>query len=501
MIKKWGGILLILVSSFLFTGLSWASPAKGKKVYVIPIEDRKVFSIDLGLSAFVKRAVKEAEEAKAEAIIFPINTFGGRIDAATQIRDILFKTRIKTIAFVNERAISAGSLIALSCRSIVMTPGATIGAAMPVEISPFGREKALGEKYISYMRNEFKATAERNNYPAGLAEAMVDGAVKLQAVTIGKRLLILTPGELKEKIKELGEGKIKIEKNNIPLGFSKGKLLTLTTDEALRFGLASHKVKTIEGILSLYNLKGATLVKVPITWSENLVRFLTKPMVSGLLLTLGTLGLIFEMWTPGWGVGGTIGTFFLALFFGGQYLVGMAGWIEPLLFVLGVGLLLAEIFVIPGFGIAGIGGIILIVASLFLTLVRHPFSTSPIAREEYGQALYTLSLSFMAVLIIILLSLKFVPRTRFWKRLRPNIVLTSREKSEEGYRGTSPAWERFLGKEGKSLTILRPAGRAVFGEAIVDVVTEGGFINRDSRVKVIKVEGNRIIVAESGEES
>jgi len=248
-------------------------------------------------------------------------------------------------------------------------------------------------------------------------------------------------------------------------------------------------------------LKGATLVKVPITWSENLVRFLTKPMVSGLLLTLGTLGLIFEMWTPGWGVGGTIGAFFLALFFGGQYLVGMAGWIEPLLFVLGVGLLLAEIFVIPGFGVAGIGGIILIVASLFLALVRHPFSTSPIAKEEYGQALYTISLSFVAVFVIIFLSLKFVPRTDIWKKLRTSIVLTSREESGQGYRGTPASWEKFRGKEGKSLTILRPAGRAIFGEEILDVVTEGGFINRDSRIKVIKVEGNRIIVSESGKES
>jgi len=330
---------------------------------------------------------------------------------------------------------------------------------------------------------------------------MVDADVELKAVTIDNRLIILTPGEVKEKIKKLGAGKIKVEKNDLPLGFSKGKLLTLTTDEALRFGLASRKINKIEDILPLYNLKGATLVNVPITWSENLVRFLTKPMISGLLLSLGALGLIFEMWTPGWGVGGTIGVFFLALFFGGQYLVGMASWIEPVLFVSGIGLLLVEIFVIPGFGIAGIGGIILIVASLFLTLVRHPFSTSPIAKEEYRQALYTISLSFMAVFVIILLFLKFIPRTRFWKRLRPRIVLTSREKPEEGYQSTSPTWERFLGKEGKSLSILRPAGRAVFGEEILDVVTEGSFINRGQRVKIIKVEGNRIIVAESGKES
>ncbi|NOX96922.1 MAG: nodulation protein NfeD [Nitrospirae bacterium] len=502
MIKRYWVVLFALASPLFFIArLSLASPENEKKVYVIPIEDRKVFSIDLGLSAFVKRAVKEAEEAKASAIIFPINTFGGRVDAATQIRDTLFNTSIKTIAFVNKRAISAGSLIALACQSIIMTPGATIGAAMPVKISPGGGEKALGEKYVSFLRNEFKSTAERNNYPAELAEAMVDADVELKAVTIDNRLIILTPGELKEKIKELGAGKIKVEKNDIPLGFSKGKLLTLTTDEALRFGLASRKINKIEDILPLYNLKGATLVNVPITWSENLVRFLTKPMISGLLLSLGALGLIFEMWTPGWGVGGTIGVFFLALFFGGQYLVGMASWIEPVLFVSGIGLLLVEIFVIPGFGIAGIGGIILIVASLFLTLVRHPFSTSPIAKEEYRQALYTISLSFIAVFVIILLSLKFIPRTRFWKRLRPRIVLTSREKPEEGYQSTSPTWERFLGKEGKSLSILRPAGRAVFGEEILDVVTEGSFINRGRRVKIIKVEGNRIIVAESGKES
>lgn len=502
MIKKCWVILFTLASPFILINLSFGSPENEKKVYVIPVEDRKVFTVDLGLSAFVKRAVKEAEEAKAEAIIFQINTFGGRVDAATEIRDILFNTEIKTIAFVNKRAISAGALITLACQSIVMAPGATVGAATPVQMSPGGGgAKALGEKYISYVRKEFKSTAERNNHPAKLAEAMVDADIELKAVTIDNQLIILTPEGLEEKKEKLGEEKIKIEKSDIPAGFSKGKLLTLTTDEALRFGLVSYKVNKIEEILPLYKLEGSSLVKAPITWSENFVRFLTHPVVSGLLLTLGSLGLIFELRIPGWGVSGTLGLLCLALFFGGQYLVGLASWIEPVLFVLGVGLLLAEILVIPGFGIAGIGGIILIVASLFLALIKHPLPTFPLAKEEYGSALYTISLSFMAIFIVTLLSLKFVPQTRLWKRLRPRMILTSREESEEGYRGTPSSWERFLGKEGKTLTILRPAGRAIFGEEILDVVTGGNFINQDSLIKVVKVEGNRIVVAEVGKES
>ncbi len=497
MIKKYRIILLALAGIFIFSvriGLS--SPQNEKKVYVIPIEDRKVFSVDLGLSAFVKRAVKEAEKAKAEAIIFRINTFGGRVDAATEIRDILFDTEIKTVAFINKRAISAGALIALACQSIVMTPGATVGAAAPVQMSPGGGAKALGEKYVSYVRKEFKSTAERNNHPEKLAEAMVDADVELKAVTIDNQLVILTPEGLEEKKEELGEEKIKIEKSDIPAGFFKGKLLTLTTDEALRFGLASYKVNKIEEILPLYNLEGYSLVNTPITWSENFVRFLTHPVVSGLLLTLGTLGLIFELRIPGWGIGGTVGLIALALFFGGQYLVGMAGWIEPVLFVLGIGLLFLEIFVIPGFGIAGIGGTILIVVSLFLALIKHPLPTFPLAKLEYERALYTISLVFISVFSIILLSLKFIPQTRLWKRLRTRVFLTSKEDSEQGYRGTPSAWEKFSGLEGKTLTILRPAGRAVFGEEILDVVTEGDFINQDSQVKVIKVEGNRIVVAE-----
>ena len=501
MIKKYRVILFAFIGLSLFTlSLSFGSPENGREVYVIPIQDRKIFMIDLGLSSFVQRAVQEAEQAGAEAIILKIRTFGGRVDAAVDIKDTLFETDIKTIAFVEGRAISAGALIALSCQSIVMSPGSVIGAATPVSFSPVPsgeKPQPANEKAVSVIRAEFKSTAERNHHPAKLAEAMVDPDIELIAVTLEGEMHILTPEEVEERKEELGEEKVRVERVDIPEGFSQGKLLTLTADEAVRFKLASHKASQLEEILPHYGLEGASLVRVPITWSENMVRFLTHPIVSGLLLTLGMLGLIFELRIPGWGVGGTIGLICLALFFGAHYLAGMAGWARvmvPILFLLGVTLLLLEVLVIPGFGIAGIGGTIFIVASVFFTLIEHPLPTFPGAAEQWQQALYIVSLSFISVFVITVLSLRFLPQSRLWRKISHRVVLTSIQETGLGFRGTPSAWGNFLGKEGKALTILRPAGRAIFGEDILDVVTEGDYINQDSPVRVARVEGNRIVV-------
>lgn len=498
MIKKCRIISFALASLFLgVIGLSLASPENERKVYVIPVQDGAMFIVDLGLASFVRRAVLEAEQAQAEAIILEIKTFGGRVDAAVEIRDILLETDIKTIALVR-RGISAGALIALSCQSIVMSPGSTIGAATPVAFA--GEEpQPVSEKKVSVIRAEFRATAKRNRHPTHLAEAMVDADIELVAVTIEEKLYLLTPEELERKKEELGEEKIRIEKVGIPVGFAPGKLVTLTAEEALKFGLASAKVSEPEEILPLYGLEGASLVRVPITWSENLVRFLTHPIISGLLLTLGMLGLVFELRIPGWGIGGTIGLACLALFFGGRFLAGMAEWMMvliPILFLGGIALLALEIFVIPGFGIAGIGGAIMITGSIFLALVGEPPSPLPGLERRYWEALQIMSYSLIAAFLVIVLSLRFIPQTRLWRRVRHRLVLIPTQASEQGYRGTPDTWEKFLGQEGMTTTILRPAGRARFGEELLDVVTEGEFIPAGEKVKVVKVEGNRIIIAE-----
>ena len=445
--------IIFLIISFLLLSHSSLSGYPQSDVYVIPIRG----VIDLGLSSFVRRVVEEAKEKKSQCIILELETFGGRVDAATEIRDTLFESDAKTIAFVNRRAISAGALISLACQSIVMAPGATIGAATPVTMAP-GTTKAqpTDEKTISYVRKEFKATAERNNHPTTLAEAMVDPDVEIKGV------------------------------------IEKGKLLTLTTEEALKLKLAEHKVSEIEEILTLYDLEDAQVVRASLTWSENLVRFLTHPVVSGLLLTFGLLGIFFELRMPGWGVSGTIGLVCLALFFGAQYMVGLAQWIEPVLFIVGVILLAVEIFVIPGFGVTGVSGILLIVASLFLALVKHPMPKTPVDISRLLQATYVVAASLIATFLVATLSFTFM--TKF--PLLSKLILTSEEKREKGFRSAPAKLEKFKGKQGMTLTMLRPVGKAQFGDTIVDVVSEGELVEKGRQVEVIKVEGNRIVVSE-----
>jgi len=443
----------LLFMGFLLLSHSSLFGYPERDVYVIPIRG----VIDLGLSSFVRRAVREAKEKEAQCIILELETFGGRVDAATEIRDALFEGDINTIAFVNRRAISAGALISLACRHIVMAPGSTIGAATPVVMAPGAtKTQPTDEKTISYVRKEFKATAERNNHPTTLAEAMVDPDVEIKGV------------------------------------IEKGKLLTLTTEEALKLKLAEHKVSKIGEILTLYGLEKGQVVRTSTTWSEKLVRFLTHPVVSGLLLTFGLLGIFFELRMPGWGVSGTIGLVCLALFFGAQYMVGLAQWIEPVLFLLGGVLLALEILVIPGFGIAGVSGVLLIVASLFLSLVKGPLPKTPVDISRLLQATYVVAASLIATFLVATLSFRFMPKFPLLSKL----ILTSEEKREKGFRSAPVELEKFIGKQGMTLTMLRPVGKAQFGDTILDVVSEGELIEKGKQVKVMKVEGNRIVVSE-----
>ncbi|MFQ5867654.1 MAG: nodulation protein NfeD [bacterium] len=450
-------IFLFLIGFLLFPHSSLFGYPE-RDVYVVPVRG----VIDLGLSSFIRRVVREAKEKEVQCIILELETFGGRVDAATEIRDALFESDIKTIAFVNKRAISAGALISLACQSIVMAPGSTIGAATPVVMAPGStKTRPTSEKVVSYVRKEFKATAERNNHPTNLAEAMVDPDVEIEGV------------------------------------IEKGKLLTLTTEEALELKLAEHKVSKIGEILTLYGLENAQVVRASITWSENLVRFLSHPVVSGLLLTFGLLGIFFELRMPGWGVSGTIGLICLALFFGAQYMVGLARWIEPVLFIIGGILLAVEIFVIPGFGIAGVSGILLIVASLFLALVKHPMPKTPIDVSRLLEATYVVAASLIGTFLVVTFSFRFMPKIPFLSKL----VLTSEEKREEGYRSAPVEMEKFIGKQGVALTMLRPVGKAQFGDIILDVVSEGELIEKERQIKVTKVEGNRIVVSEVEKEA
>ena len=415
-------------------------------VYVIPVDGM----IDLGLAPFLRRTLREAQQAGAAAVVLDINTFGGRVDAAVAMRDTLVNAPLRTIAFINPRAISAGALIALATETIVMADGGTIGAATPV-VSGGNQPQVADEKSVSYVRKEFGATAERRGRPPQFAEAMVDADMQIADVV------------------------------------DKGKLLTLTTSEALTHEVADFTADTLSDALAVTGLRDADVRRASQTWAESFVRFLTHPIVSSLLMTIGMLGLLVEIRTPGFALPGVVGLGSLALFFWGHWIVQLAGWEELLLVVTGVILLGLEIFVIPGFGVAGVGGIIALAAGLGMTLVGAG-ATSSVIIGAFGRVAISILLALAGALAL----LRMLPRLPFGRRL----VLDAEMGAERGYTSPPESDRLQLGRTGTALSPLRPAGVAEIEGSRVDVVSDGGFIEAGAAIEVTRVDGNRVVVRE-----
>jgi membrane-bound serine protease (ClpP class) len=417
-------------------------------VYVIAIEGM----IDLGLAPFLARTIREAHAAGAAAVLLDINTFGGRVDAAVAMRDSLVNAPVRTIAFVNQRAISAGALIAIACDTVIMAKGGTIGAATPVVGGGSGDTQPADEKSVSYVRSEFRATAEARNRPPEFAEAMVDVDVEIAGV------------------------------------IEKGKLLTLTASQALEHKMAELAADTLDAALAAAGLPGAEVRVARQTWAEALVRFLTHPVISSLLMTVGLLGLLVEIRTPGFAVPGTIGLISLGLFFWGHWIVQLAGWEELLLIAVGVLLLALEVFVIPGVTVAGIAGIVALVAGLGMTLVGAGATASVIIT-----ALGRVAISILLAMAGVFAFVRALPRLPFGRRL----VLETGMAADQGYVSAPESDRRWLGQTGTALSPLRPAGIAEFDGVRVDVVSDGGFVDAGNPIEVTRVDGNRIVVRQS----
>lgn len=415
-------------------------------VYVVMIEG----VIDLGLAPYVKRALREAESAGAAALVLDINTFGGRVDAAVQIRDALLNSKMRSIAFINKRAISAGALISLAANQIVMGTGGTVGAATPVQLGgPGGGALPVEEKTVSYVRKEFRATAESRGRPPLLAEAMVDASV-------------VVPGVVE-----------------------KGKLLTLTTEEALLHKMADFRADTLEDALRRAGLADAQVRKVEPNWAENLVRFLTHPVVSSLLMSVAMLGILLELRTPGFGVPGALGVGSLGLFLWGHWLVQLAGWEEILMAAAGIVLLLLEVFVIPGFGIAGALGILALLGALLLSMIG-PGNTGQLVLLVASRVVFSLLLAIGLSFALF----RFMSRLPIGRKL----VLQTGLDSAQGYASGPEQDAGLLGKTGQARSALRPAGIAEIDGRRVDVVSDGDMIEPGARIEVVQVDGNRVVV-------
>ncbi len=432
------------------------SEVEGAAVMVLPIQG----DIDLGLSPFVERVLEDA--SSATLVVLDVDTFGGRVDAAVQIRDALLSTSTPVLAYVNRRAISAGALISLGADHIVFAPGASMGAATPIQIQD-GEATAVDEKMTSYMRSEMRASAEATNRDPSLAEAMVDASVAVEGV-IGDE-----------------------------------KLLTVTTEEALALGIADAQHPTLDSLLEAIGLKDAERTTATTNWAEMLARFLTNPAVSGILMSLGMLGLFVELKSPGLGLPGAVGVLCIAAFFGGHLVTNLAGWEEIMMFVFGVGLLIVEIFVIPGFGVAGVLGLLCVslglVAAMFGTPVGVAWSTG-----EINGLLTKVMVSFAASFVGLALIAKYLPKSRFSGGLILNTVVGDSEKAtaevmgDKSYHSAPVELEGLEGQTGLAETDLRMAGKARIGGKLIDVVSESEYIDKGTEVRVLQVEGIRVVV-------
>ena len=373
----------IIIGTIFFFSAFIAAEESSKKVYVIPIQD----VIDLGIPGLVNRGIDLAESNNADLILFDIDTFGGRVDAATQIKDAIASTEIETIAFINRRAISAGSLISLSCDQIFMTEGATIGATSVVDMS--GSKQS--EKSQSYMREEMAATAEKSGKNPEIARGMVDEELSFEFLIVEGDTLTVTDIE----------------------GRKEGKLITLTTELALKYGIADGKSESIEELLKSLNIEDYQITMVDENWSENVVRILTNPTVSSLLTTFGTIGVISELYSAGWGIGGTIGIICLTLALGAGYLTQLASATDLLIVFFGLAMLFVEFVAIPGFGLFGITGIVVLFYGLYLLLIPD----IPVGPEVYSEAMDGFSWAIVVGIFGIIFLLRIIGKSAFFQKL------------------------------------------------------------------------------------
>tara|TARA_Y100001968_G_scaffold46525_1_gene36715 strand:- start:2836 stop:4185 length:1350 start_codon:yes stop_codon:yes gene_type:complete len=426
-----------------------------KSIYLIPIKG----DIDMGLPYFIERGINEAELNNAKLIIFDIDTFGGRVDAATKIKDAILDSNLPTIAFINRRAISAGALISLSCDSIFMTSGATIGAATAVDIQ--GNKGS--EKVISYMREEMASTAEANGKSRDIASMMVDEGLSLS-------YFISVNGDT-------------LTSNDIE-GFKVDKLVTLTTKDAIKLNFSEAEIETFDLLVEYLDLVDYKVITIKSTWSEDLVRFLTNPTVAPLLMSLGFLGLLFEVKSPGLGFPGLAGIIFLGLFFGSHLLVGLADMIEILILFFGIILIFLEILIIPGFGVAGIFGGGLILWSIFYMLLgEYP---NP---EDYNNAYIGLSIATLGCLVCGILLFKAITQSKLYSK----IIEYKPQRKEDGY-SISKGYEKLIKKKGKASTDLRPSGKVEIDNNIYQAITTGDYIEKNSDIIVINIEENLLVV-------
>lgn len=417
-------LLLIVVMLFPF-GVN----ASGGEVYVIPITGE----ITNATTGFVRDSIRRAEDGGASAIVFDINTYGGQIAAAEDIKNYIIDTDVDTVSYVNNKAESAGVLITIAADKVMMSKSSTIGSAETIPNE---------EKVLSMWRAMLRDTAQYRGRPDEIVEAMADVDVVVEGLS------------------------------------EKGKLLNLTSAEATELGVSDVVAKDIESGLKDLGIEFSSVVRVEETFSNKIAKLVSSQLVSSILLSLAFVAFIVELFIPGFGIPGIISVASFILFFAGNYMAGYSSWVSILLFIAGIVMMFIELMV-PGFGLPGISGIILL------------FSGIVTAMNSLESAVQAISIAFVASAVTIVILVKLGKKTKIFERLS----LQKSSSTHRGY-VSNDAGGYQIGDEGITLTDLRPSGFMVIDGEKLDALAESSYIVRDTKVVISKIEGSKIFVKE-----
>ena len=467
-------------------------------VYIIPVNEE----ISPFLSVYLKRSLLKAESEEASFVILELNTFGGRVDSALEITALIGSVNwARTIAYIPTGgggtgvSWSAGALISFSCDAIYMDAGTSIGAAAPVYQSAEGMVMAE-EKVVSAVRGQMAALAEKNGYPVAAALAMVDPDVELYEYITDEGLRLFSA----EELKALGA----VDEEGVPEGrlvSPAGKLLTLTAGEMERYGVSSATVSGRDSLLEIMEISDMNPVVLEKSRADWIVAFLSSAAVASVLMMVGLVALYLEVTSPGFGIPGTIALISFGLVFASSVLIGNMGSLELLLFLTGAILLLIEIFIIPGFGITGISGIVLILISLVLARQNFIIPEFDWQWSLFRRNLLFVSLSLAGALSLIGVLMVALPHSRLFGRLvlkgkSPAAELSSSKAQEppDTEEGAASEGDISPGMRSTALTDLRPVGKAMFDGIEYIVRTEGDYIEKNETIVVLWKEGMNIVV-------
>lgn len=443
-------LLIILAGNLPIAYSQDSSTAINKKLLIYKFNIKKEIAPPVWRST--KIALEEAVEKKADIVLIEMSTYGGMLESADSIRTKILNSPIPVFIFINHNAASAGALIAIACDSIYMTTGSSIGAATVVDQSG----QVVPDKYQSYMRAMMRSTAEATGRDPNIAQAMVDPRIKIEGVN------------------------------------DSGSVLTFTATEALKFGFCEGIAESTEEVMRLAGIKDYEIVEQELKPIDKIIGFLINPIVSGILIMIIIGGIYFELQTPGIGFAIVASIIAALLYFAPLYLEGLAAHWEILIFIAGISLIAVEIFAIPGFGVTGITGIVLVVLGLTLSLINNVgFDFTPVNTNKIISSLFLVIISiFISIVASFFITKSLFTQNKFFGSL----ALETVESAAEGYTASDSEYQAMIGRTGIAHSILRPAGKVKIGDEVFDATALTGYIEKGDKIEVVKYETGQLFV-------